>query len=69
MEEEYLTRVVGNTMAREFHLYSNEGETKHVKCETLEEFMSVLDVCKDVCDGETLKFVDPMQPIIGRENL
>ena len=41
-DDEYLTRVVIDTCARTFYLYSNEGEKKIVNCDTGDEFMNVL---------------------------
>ena len=65
-QDECLSRVEVNPMAREFHLYSDDGDSRHVRCETLEEFMNVLDFCKRLLDEDTLKYVDPTQPIMGQ---
>ena len=43
-DEEYLTRVVIDTCARTFRLYSNEGDERIITCDSLEEFMNLLDL-------------------------
>ena len=40
-EDEYLTKVVVDTCAK-FYLYSNEGDTREVDCDNVDEFMNVL---------------------------
>ncbi len=58
-EDEYLTRVVVDTQRRTFYLYSNEGTKREVECNTVDEFMSVLDVCRKHLDDGTLVYSDP----------
>ena len=57
--EEFLTRCVVDTLARKFYLYSNEGDEKIVECETVEQFMSVLEVVRTQLDEETLAYSNP----------
>ena len=57
--EEYLSRCVVDTLARKFYLYSNEGGEKVVECETVEEFMNVLEVVRTQVDEETLVYSNP----------
>jgi len=45
--EEYLTRIVVDVTSRKFLLYSNEGESREVNCDTVDEFMNVLTAVKD----------------------
>ena len=49
MQDEYLTRCVVDPMNRKFFIYSNEGDERVVDCETIDQFMSVLD-CKQCAD-------------------
>ena len=49
MDDEYLSRCVVDTIQRKVHLYSDEGDTKTVECETVEEFMNVLHFVRDNC--------------------
>ena len=43
MEDEFLMKCVVDTAKRSFYLYSNEGDEKVVDCDTVEEFMNVLN--------------------------
>jgi hypothetical protein len=42
------------------YLYSNEGSEKEVSCETVEEFMSVLDFVRNTLDESTLSYASPL---------
>jgi hypothetical protein len=57
--EEYLTRCVVDTLARKFYLYSSEGGEKVVECDTVDQFMNVLDVVRVQLDEETLVYSNP----------
>jgi len=60
MQEKYLTRCVANPMTRRFFLYSNDGEERVVDCETIDQFMAVLEVCRDNLDEDTFAFANPL---------
>jgi len=60
MQDEYLTRCVVDPVKRTVYLYSNEGSEKQVSCETVEEFMSVLDFVRATVDEETLSYANPL---------
>ena len=60
MQEDYLTRCVVDPVARKFYLYSEQGDEKVVDCETVEQFMDILEVCRGVLDEETLAYADPV---------
>ena len=57
--EEYLSRCVVDTLSRKFYLYSSEGGEKVVECETVEQFMNVLEVVRTQLDDETLVYSNP----------
>ena len=59
-EDEYLTRCVVNTTARTFSLYSNTGDEKVVSCDTVSEFMNVLEFVRNTVDKDTLVYADPL---------
>lgn len=59
MQEEYLTRCVVDPIKRTVYLYSSEGEEKKVTCETVNEFMNVLDFVRATVDEDTLSYVNP----------
>ena len=46
MQDEYLTRCVVDPMNRKFFIYSNEGDERVVDCETVDQFMSVLELVR-----------------------
>ena len=59
-DEEYLTRVVIDTCARTFRLYSNEGDERIITCDSLEEFMNLLDLIRKVVDEDIVAYVGPL---------
>ena len=44
--DEYLTRVVIDTCARTFYMYSNEGDARSIRCDSIDEFMTVLELVR-----------------------
>ena len=60
MQDEYLTRCVVDPIKRTVYLYSSEGDTKEVTCDTVEEFMNVLDFVRATVDEETLSYANPL---------
>lgn len=59
-EDEYLTRVVIDTCARRFYMYSNEGETKVVDADSPQQFMDVLEVVRAICEEDMIAYSDPV---------
>jgi hypothetical protein len=60
MQDEYLTRCVVDPVKRTVYLYSNEGDEKQVSCDTVEEFMNVLEFVRATVDEETLSYANPL---------
>ena len=60
MLDEYLTRCVVDPLKKTVYLYSNEGSEKQVSCETVEEFMNVLDFVRAKLDEDTLVYANPL---------
>jgi len=60
MQNEYLTRCVVDPVKRTVYLYSNEGSEKEVVCETVDEFMNVLEFVRATVDEETLSYANPL---------
>lgn len=61
-DDAYLTRCVVNTTARSFYLYSSDGSEKEVTCETTQQFMDVLKLCREVLheiDEDLLVYTEP----------
>ena len=61
MQDEYLSRCVVDPIKRTVYLYSSEGSEKQVTCETVEEFMNVLEFVRATVDAETLSYANPLQ--------
>ena len=59
-DDEYLTRVVVDTHSRKFYIYSNEGDSKTIDCETVEQFMNVLEVIRAVIQDDIVVYCDPV---------
>mgnify|MGYP000405641345 CR=1 FL=1 len=60
MEEDFLSRCVVDPQKRKFYIYSEEGNEKVVECETIDEFMNVLEFCRDILDEDTLAYANPL---------
>ena len=60
MQDEYLARCVVDPVKRTVYLYSNEGAEKQVSCDTVEEFMNVLEFVRATVDEETLSYANPL---------
>jgi len=57
--EKFLTRCVVDTLARKFYLYSSEGDERIVECETVDQFMNVLEVVRTKLNEDTLVYSNP----------
>jgi len=57
--EEFLSRCVIDTLARKFYLYSTEGKEKVVECETIDQFMNVLEVVRTQVSEDCLAYSNP----------
>tara|TARA_B100001094_G_scaffold125765_1_gene121872 strand:- start:6 stop:188 length:183 start_codon:yes stop_codon:yes gene_type:complete len=60
MEDEYLTKCVVDTLKRTFYLYSSDGDERVVKCDTVDEFMSVLDVVRTTAPDDVVSYTNPL---------
>ena len=58
--QEILTRCVVDTLAKRFYLYSSEGGEKTVNCETIDQFMNVLEVVRSRVDDNSLVYTSPL---------
>ena len=61
MQDEFLTRCVVDPIKRTIYIYSNEGDSKEVVCETVDEFMNVLGVIRNSCPPDALVYTDPLE--------
>ena len=60
MQDEYLSRVVIDPVKRTFYLYSDCGNEHTVECDTVDQFMNVLEMCRDQVPEDTLAYADPL---------
>ena len=60
MQDEFLTRCVVDPLKRTVYLYSSDGNEKQISCETVQEFMNVLDFVRATVDDETLSYANPI---------
>jgi hypothetical protein len=60
MTEEFLSRCVVDTFARKFYLYSSEGKEQVVECETIDQFMGVLEVVRATVSENCLAYSNPL---------
>ncbi len=60
MQDEYLSRCVVDPIKRTVYLYSSEGSEKQVSCDTVDEFMNVLEFVRATVDEETLSYANPL---------
>ena len=58
--EEFLSRCVVDTLARKFYLYSSEGKEQIVECETIDQFMNVLEVVRSQVSEDCLAYSNPL---------
>ena len=59
-DDEYLTSILVDVNARYFVLFSSEGSEKKVECETVEDFMQVLELVRTVVDDESVYYCEPL---------
>ncbi len=60
MEQDFLSRCVVDPVKRKFYIYSEQGDERVIECETVDQFMSVLELCRDLLDEETLAYASPL---------
>ena len=60
MQDDFLSRCVVDPVARKFYLYSEQGDERVVDCETVDQFMSVLELVRDKCGDDVLAYADPV---------
>tara|TARA_B100000287_G_scaffold169564_1_gene159970 strand:+ start:2348 stop:2554 length:207 start_codon:yes stop_codon:yes gene_type:complete len=60
MDDEYLMKCVVDPLKKTIYLYSNEGDTKEVVCDNVEQFMNVLELVRDTCPEGRLSYANPI---------
>ena len=57
--QESVLGIVIDVCTRSFLLLSDEGNEKEVQCDTVEEFMNVLEVMRDFLPEDIITYVTP----------
>ena len=60
MPEEYMFRCVVDPLKKTVYLYSSEGTERQVSCDTIDEFMNVLEFVRRTLDEDTLSYANPL---------
>ena len=65
-DDEYLTDVMVNVGSRTFVMFSNEGTERKVECDTVDEFMEVLEMVRALVDDELVRYISPVVSTIKK---
>ena len=60
MDDDLLSKCVIDTSKRTVYLYSDGGDKKTMKCDTVDEFMNVLNFVRDMVEEERVFYSDPL---------
>jgi len=60
MSDDLLSKCVVDTSKRKIYIYSDGGDERTVKCETVEEFMNVLKFIRNTCPDDMIFYSDPL---------
>jgi len=58
--EESVHDIIVDVCKKRITLISTEGETRFVKCESTEQFMSVLKVVRESADEDVVSYTNPL---------
>lgn len=59
MDDQVVEDIIVDVCKKRITLISNEGETRFVKCDSTDQFMSVMEVIKDHADSKIITYVEP----------
>ena len=60
MADDLLSKCVIDTSKRTVYLYSDGGDKTTVACDTVDEFMNVLNFVRDMVEEERVFYSDPL---------
>ena len=60
MTDDLLNKCVIDTIKRTVYLYSDGGEKRTVECDTVDEFMNVLNFVRDKVEEDRVFYSDPL---------
>jgi hypothetical protein len=64
--ETFVQGVVIDVCTRSFLLLSDQGDERFIECDTVEQFMNVLEVCTSQLEEDQIEYAD--LAIHGQEN-
>jgi len=64
--ETFVQGVVIDVCTRSFLLLSDQGDERFIECDTVEQFMNVLEVCTSQLEEDQIEYAD--LAIRGQEN-
>ena len=56
MNDASVVKTIIDICSRSFRIVSDQGHIQVVHCETIQEFMDVLEVCQEFCDEDMLVY-------------
>jgi len=65
-DDEYLTDVMVNVGSRTFVMFSNEGTERKVECDTVDDFMEILEMVRILVDDEIVRYISPVVITTGK---
>jgi len=65
-DDEYLTDVMVNVGSRTFVMFSNEGTERKVECDTVDDFMEILEMVRVLVDDEIVRYISPVVTTTGK---
>ena len=68
-DDEYLTDVMVNVGSRTFVMFSNEGTERKVECDTVDEFMEVLEMVRALVDDDLVRYISPVVITSGKTDI
>ena len=60
MEEDWLSKCVIDPSKRKVYLYSEGGEKRTVDCDTVQEFMNVLNFIRSTTSEDMISYAEPL---------
>ena len=54
MNDASVVKTIIDICSRSFRIVSDQGHIQLVQCDTVQEFMDVLEVCQEFCDDDML---------------
>ena len=54
MSDASVVKTIIDICSRSFKIVSDQGHIQLVQCDTVQEFMDVLEVCQEFCDADML---------------